>query len=796
MDHRGWLLRRKSSEKNPDETDSPGSASPHSENYSDDQEAPRSSPNNASVDHAQSSEVSSSTYDGEVNQTVKRLTEKLSAALLNISAKEDLVNQHAKVAEDAVSGWEQAESEVAVLKHHLEIALQNQSALEEKNSQLDEALKECVKQLHQLKEDREEKTCEWESEKHELEKQLMELKAQLQAGKTDHVILDCGLQTRVEAVEKENTALKIELHSQSEDLQVLLLERELSNKAAETASKQHSESIKKVTKLEAECHRLQSINRRLSSVSDHKPIVSSVCVGSSPDCQSDSRECLFGIDSETGCSDSWASSLIAELDQFKCEKARSRYLNTSVEIELMDDFLEMERLVALPEIDHGNLAFNPETQYDQVVRRVSPPKIKNEIMNKKIVELEEKVEWLEHEKAELEIALSQSHNQQLEISCNLLAAAKNKIVELQTKIDLSTSEVMDLEGKRKELETELESAHLENGKLCEKVSFFQESFAAERVSSAEFKARIEIAEAATQALDSQLKSAQLEISNLKETVGLIECQVKEGRALSSALTAKKEALEATGKAMASQLEHANSEVRRLREKVRFWELKAEEKTKLAAEFAIQVEAAEATRKKLEVDLKSAHEFATKVDAAEAAKKTLEIQLASAHMDVVKLSGNVVLLEGKIEEERASSAEFAARCHKLEGDLLRMKREADVWRVAKSNREIKIKQEKELAMAAGKLEECQKTIASLNRQLKSLTTLDDFMIGDERPEHNIFLQHPSGDEAKDLEIIGGCTVSSGRERSSRQSSSLSFFSSSSSNFSGFMRTLSRSRSITR
>ncbi|KAJ8458332.1 hypothetical protein OPV22_031258 [Ensete ventricosum] len=788
MDHRGWLLRRKSSEKSPGESESPGSASSHSENYSDDQEALRSSPNDASVDHAQSSEVSSSTYHGEVNQTVKRLTEKLSAALLNISAKENLVDQHAKVAEDAVSGWEQAESEVAVLKHHLEIALQNNSALEEKNSQLDEALKECVKQLHQLKEDRE-KTCEWESEKHELEKQLVELKAQLQAGKTEQVTLDRGLQTRVETVEKENTALKIELCSQSEDLQVLLLQRELSNKAAETASKQHLESIKKVTKLEAECHRLQSINRRLSSVSDHKPVVSSVCVGSFPGSQSDSREYLFGIDSEMCRSDSWASSLIAELDQFKSEKARSRSLNTSVEIELMDDFLEMERLVALPEIDRGNLAFKPETQYDQVVRRVNPTEIKNEIMNKKIVELEEKVEWLEHEKAELEIALSQSHNQQIEISCNLLAAhLENKIVELQ-------SEVMDLEGKRKELETELESAHLENGKLCEKVSFFQESFEAERVLSAELKAMIEIAEAARQALDSQLKSAQLENSNLKETVGLIECQVKEDRALSSALTAKKEALEATGKAMASQLEHANSEVKRLQEKVDFWELKAEEKTKLAAEFAIQVEAAETARMKLEVDLKSALEFATKVDAAEAAKKTLEIQLESAHMDVVKLSGNVVLLEGKIEEERVSSAEFAARCHKLEGDLSRMKREADSWRVAKSNREIRIKQEKELAMAAGKLEECQKTIASLNRQLKSLT-LDDFMIGDDRPEHNIFSQHPSGDKAKDLETIGSCTVSNGRERSSRQSSSLSFFSSSSSNFSGFMRTLSRSRSITR
>ena len=35
---------------------------------------------------------------------VKILTERLSAALLEISAKEDLVQQHAKVAEEAVSG--------------------------------------------------------------------------------------------------------------------------------------------------------------------------------------------------------------------------------------------------------------------------------------------------------------------------------------------------------------------------------------------------------------------------------------------------------------------------------------------------------------------------------------------------------------------------------------------------------------------------------------------------------------------------------------------------------------------
>lgn len=42
--------------------------------------------------------------NGEEVTDVKTLTEKLSVALLNSSAKEELVKQHAKVAEEAVSG--------------------------------------------------------------------------------------------------------------------------------------------------------------------------------------------------------------------------------------------------------------------------------------------------------------------------------------------------------------------------------------------------------------------------------------------------------------------------------------------------------------------------------------------------------------------------------------------------------------------------------------------------------------------------------------------------------------------
>lgn len=59
-------------------------------------------PNNNTQSPEVSSKASSNSED--VMDSVKILTEKLSAALVNISAKEDLVKQHSKVAEEAIAG--------------------------------------------------------------------------------------------------------------------------------------------------------------------------------------------------------------------------------------------------------------------------------------------------------------------------------------------------------------------------------------------------------------------------------------------------------------------------------------------------------------------------------------------------------------------------------------------------------------------------------------------------------------------------------------------------------------------
>ncbi|KAA8531119.1 hypothetical protein F0562_005828 [Nyssa sinensis] len=585
MDRRSWLWRRKSSEKSPGESESSGSISSHSERFSDDQ--------GYSNHHTQSPEVTSKAAlnDEELNDSLKTLTEKLSAALLNISAKEDLVKQHAKVAEEAVSGWEKAEKEVMALKQQLEVAIQENSALEDRVGNLDGALKECVRQLRQAREEQEQKiheavakkTREWESTKSELESQLIELQSQIQASKAEAVTsTDSDLRPKLDAAEKENSALKLELLSRAEDLELRTIERDLSTQAAETASKQHLESIKKVAKLEAECRRLKAVARKASHANDHRSVTAaSVYVESFTDSQSDTGERLLVVETDTrkmsglepneceqSHSDSWASALIAELDQFKNEKSLGRTLMVpSMEIDLMDDFLEMERLAALPEMESGSCCPESVALSDQPNGGESPLKADLEAMINRTAELEEKLEKMESEKVELEIALAECQDQ-LKTSRDQLKETEVKLTDLQTLLDRAT------EGRR----------------------------------------------------------------------------TSEG-----------------------ELQAVNSK----REKA-------------------------------------------------------ESQLVVVEAEMTILLSKISSLDEELQKERALSMNSVTKCQKLEYEISRMKCEAEIRHAASSNGVLKIKQDKELMVAASKLAECQKTIASLGRQLKSLATLEDFLADSDKP----------------------------------------------------------------
>ncbi|KAF5796973.1 putative filament-like plant protein [Helianthus annuus] len=403
------------------------------------------------LDHSQSPEVTSkaSIPNSEVNDCLKSLTEKLSAALVNVGAKEDLVKQHAKVAEEAVAGWEKAENEVTRLRQQLEAVVQQNVALEARTNHLDAALKECVKQLRISKEEQEQrvneiveqKKHEWESTK---ETQISNLHAKLHAVKLEPPpAVDSKIVLKLENLEKENSTLKSELNVQSEELEIRTIERDLSTQAAETASKQQLESIKKVAKLEAECKRLQSLTRRSSCINDnHKAVsVSSFYVDSLTDSQSVDSFKMNNLESNE--TDSWALALMAELDQFKSGKCVAKNVISCSEINnIMDDFLEMERIASLSDGQIETSRCNSETEDSSI-------KTELEVMSQRVYELENTLN---------------STKESLAFSSAQLAYTKSQMVELQKELtevnkskELLESRLVKLESDARIMSTEVDS---------------------------------------------------------------------------------------------------------------------------------------------------------------------------------------------------------------------------------------------------------------------------------------------------------------------------------------------------
>ncbi|KAK6132300.1 hypothetical protein DH2020_033924 [Rehmannia glutinosa] len=353
----------------------------------------------SSNDSTQSAEVTSKasiTYEKEMKESVKSLTKKLSAALVNISAKEDLIKQHAKVAEEAVAGWEKAENESAALKQQLELVVQQNLNLDGRASHLDDALKESVRQLRQGRDEQEkkisdaiaEKNKEWESKKVELEKQIFELNA-----RTEHSASIDPKSLIFETLEKENLFLKQELKSKCKELENVTIE------TAETAYKLQSESIK------------QSLPKNLTAY--------------------------------------------------------------SVEIDMMDDFLEMERFVS------GELVSNDNAlrgEFDSMVKRVD--------------ELEKKLEKLEAEKLELESALDESRDFLKSAECRTDEAEK-KLEEMQKELSVVN------EGKEL-LEIRLVAMEVESRTMSANVDLMRGEIEKERKLSAELKVKC-------QELESELK---------------------------------------------------------------------------------------------------------------------------------------------------------------------------------------------------------------------------------------------------------------------------------------------------
>ncbi|XP_073224950.1 filament-like plant protein 3 [Cicer arietinum] len=387
MERRNWLWRSQVSEITSGETDSSQSLSSHSQRLCDDQAY--------ATQITSSPEVKSNAASNEeVVTDVHTLTEKLSAALLEISAKEDLVKQNAKVAEDAVSGWEKAENEVLNLKQQLDAAKQKNAVLEDQVCHVNRELKDCMRQLRQAREEQEQKihgavannSCNWESKRHELEWKVIKLEAQLQTAKEGaSPPVNSDLLQRLEDVERENSSLKIELQSRLEELEFKTIERDENTTAQ---------------------------NR-------------------------------------TGL---------------------------STRIDLMHDFLEMERLAALPDTDSVSSFFLLGTASDQpnVGQGIDTVNAEVEELVEKNAALENKLAKMEADILELETDLNECQKQ-LEESQSRVKEAELEIVELQTQLALankSTEEVYEelkaAQANNENAESRLRAAQTEAEELISK----------------------------------------------------------------------------------------------------------------------------------------------------------------------------------------------------------------------------------------------------------------------------------------------------------------------------------------
>ncbi|KAL5198994.1 hypothetical protein ABZP36_002506 [Zizania latifolia] len=769
MDRRSWLWRRRTTEKSPAEAES--SVSSPSERLSDEQDTAKSSPSST-----QSPEIASSKEEApDDNVKVKVLSERLSSAVLDIRAKDDLVKQHSKVAEEAVLGWEKAEKEIVTLKTQLNAAAVKNFMLEERAVHLDGALKECVRQLRRAKEEQDrnvqdalaQQSRQWESKKTDLELQIVELKAKLEAKSELSVNTDSDASSRLASLEKEKSALKVQLLARSEELELRTIEKELNRRAAETASKQQLESIKKIAKLEAECRRLQQANARRPFSVELRRAPSSACAESVTDCQSD-------------CSDSWASALITELDQFKNDRSSTRSASlAAADIGMMDDFLEMEKLAL------ANATSKSEA----------------EDTNGQLLKLEEKIKNLTTEKGDREKALHEAQRE-LRNSCHRTMVAEEKSVELQRQLNLANgaknsmeAELDAIENTRNELEGKLELAHAEitslhekgriqeerlesekaltlelaaryqqmdelqverkqllaqleasqseARKLSDKITLLERNLEEEKASSAMLMAKchgFEDLEEKKKGTELELESAREEIASLQKKVSSLELEVQEEKTFCAELTAQShdlEALKVQRSELKSQLESANLEIVDLNEKVKMLQETVEKHRPLTTELESQIKMAQAEtmnlkdnvcllEKNLESQKNLSSAYVTALDASEAQKNKLVGRFHLKEAEAEELHRKICLLEEQIRKEKAQSSELPVQSQNLKEQFPNRNLYQPMKPMA--NKDLHIKKEKEQARAAGKLADCQKTIASLSRQLKSLANFDEFVPG--------------------------------------------------------------------
>ncbi|PIA56550.1 hypothetical protein AQUCO_00700710v1 [Aquilegia coerulea] len=390
----------------------------------------------------------------KLNGSVNGLMDKISSMHSECNVKDDLVIKHAKVAEEAIAGWEKAESEVVFLKQELDGALRRTVIAEGRVADLDAALKECMQQLRSNREEQEQKIHDTVMQicgEHEqgwmlLEAKLGETSKRLSKLDLENSHLSKALQIKdklIEGLRKSKSKAEAEFGA----LKTRLGSQEIrSISLADASYRQHMESMQKISTLEKECQRLRLLGQKqmngvatsaekqnetlekepeqfnsqmvglipknytvdfliekLRAVEEENRTLKESMTNKNIEMQyfrsmalTPSNSCsLLNVqtpvelprstslspgpsitslsesvhEDEISCSESWASALITELEYFTSRNQRGTPSCHSVGvsgINLMDDFVEMEKLATLSidkSFEHSNISSHDRTSF-------------------------------------------------------------------------------------------------------------------------------------------------------------------------------------------------------------------------------------------------------------------------------------------------------------------------------------------------------------------------------------------------------------------------------------------------
>lgn len=229
-----------------------------------------------------------------LEESVKILNEKLAFLTTECNAKEELLQNHAKMAEEAMAAHKKVEAEVLHLRNELDEALKQKLAANDRLGNLNAALKDCMQQLNVVREEQEQRvndaimrtSKEFEKAHKKLEEKFSEANKKLANFTAENSHLSEAIQVkesliedlrirrsqveaefdalmaRLDSVEKENAFLRYEFRVLEKDLDSRNEEIEFTRRFADASQKHYLESMNKVKKLETECQRLRVMVRK------------------------------------------------------------------------------------------------------------------------------------------------------------------------------------------------------------------------------------------------------------------------------------------------------------------------------------------------------------------------------------------------------------------------------------------------------------------------------------------------------------------------------------------------------